>query len=144
MQRKHLGIAAAASAVLALAAIYGAPDPASANSGEGGGAPAPAARTPTQVEAVTFGMSSAVEGERLFGRECAFCHVGRNTGTIMLQKRLPAGTPAQLHERTNLPAAYVRLVVRNGLVNMPPLSRAELSDEELDLIAQWLADGAGR
>lgn len=103
-----------------------------------GGAPPPG---PTQIEAVTFGMNSEVAGERLYGRECAFCHVGRNTGTIMLQKRLPEGTPAQLHERTGLSADYVKLVVRNGLVNMPPLSRAEVSDAELDQIAQWLAGG---
>lgn len=94
---------------------------------------------PSQIEAVTFGLQSDVPGERLYGRECAYCHVGRNTGTTMLQKRLPEGTPAQLHERTDLSADYVKIVVRSGLVNMPPLSRAELSDEDLDLIAQWLA-----
>ena len=94
---------------------------------------------PSQIEAVTFGLQSGLPGERLYGRECAFCHVGRNTGTTMLEKRLPEGTPAQLHERTDLSADYVKIVVRNGLVNMPPISRADLSDEDLDLIAQWLA-----
>lgn len=110
-------------------------------SGEGGdaGGSASAAPMPTQIEAVTFGLNSDVAGERLYGRECAYCHVGRNTGTTMLGKRLPEGTPAQLHERDDLAADYVKIVVRNGLVNMPPLSRAEVSDEELDQIARWLA-----
>ncbi len=103
----------------------------------GGSAAAPA--MPTQIEAVTFGLNSDVAGERLYGRECAYCHVGRNTGTTMLGKRLPEGTPAQLHERTDLAADYVKIVVRNGMVNMPPLSRAEVSDEELEQIARWLA-----
>ena len=110
-------------------------------SGEGSdsGGSANAAPMPTQIEAVTFGLGSDVAGERLYGRECAYCHVGRNTGTTMLGKRLPEGTPAQLHARTDLAADYVTIVVRNGLVNMPPLSRAEVSDEELEQIAQWLA-----
>lgn len=96
---------------------------------------------PSQIEAVTFGLRSDIPGERLYGRKCAFCHVGRNTGTMMLEKRLPEGTPAQLQERDDLSADYVKIVVRNGLVNMPPLTRAQLSDEELDQIAQWLARG---
>lgn len=110
-------------------------------SGEGSDAGGTAATPamPTQIEAVTFGLNSDVAGERLYGRECAYCHVGRNTGTTMLGKRLPEGTPAQLHERTDLAADYVKIVVRNGMVNMPPLSRAEVSDEELEQIARWLA-----
>ncbi len=145
MKRSKLGMAAIAAAVITLGACYGVQDPAVASTGETRAAPPPAApAAPTQIQAVTFGLGSSVEAERLYGRECAYCHVGRNTGTIMLQRRLPQGTPAQLHLRTNLPAAYVRLVVRNGMVNMPPLSRAELSDAELDLIAHWLADGASR
>jgi len=96
---------------------------------------------PSQIDAVTFGLGSKEEGERLYGRECAFCHVGKNTGTMMLQRRLEPGQPAQLHERKDLSADYVKAVVRNGLVNMPPLSRVELSDEELDAIAGWLAKG---
>lgn len=145
MGRQNLHIAAMAVAIIGLGACYGTQDIALASTVESGAVSPPAVPAmPSQIQAVTFGLSSAVEAERLYGRECAYCHVGRNTGTVMLQKRLPQGTPAQLHLRTNLPAAYVRLVVRNGLVNMPPLSRAELSDAELDLIAQWLADVASR
>lgn len=109
----------------------------SAKSDAGEEKPKPA--LPTQIEAVTFGQKSADPGERLFGRECAFCHVGRNTGTIMLQKRLPEDTPAQLHQRTDLSADYVTAVARNGLINMPAFSRAELSDAELAQIAAYLA-----
>lgn len=112
---------------------------AQSESAEAGGKPRSAA--PSQIEAATFGRASADPGERLYGRECAFCHVGRNTGTMMLEKRLPKGVPAQLHERTDLSPDYVKAVVRNGLINMPPLSRAELTDAELDRIARYLAKG---
>lgn len=93
---------------------------------------------PTQIEAVTFGLKSDNAGERLFGQKCAFCHVGKNTGTTMLKKRLDKSQPAELHKRMDLEPDYVRTVVRNGLVNMPALNRAELSDADLDAIANWL------
>lgn len=99
---------------------------------------------PSQIQAATFGLGSTNPGERLFGRECAYCHVGKNTGTVMLQHRLPKDTPAQLHERQDLTADYVKAVVRQGLVNMPPLSRVEVSDAELDQIASFLARENGR
>jgi cytochrome c5 len=91
-----------------------------------------------QSQVVTFGAGSADEGERLYGRECAFCHVGRNTGTIMLGRRMDPAQ-AELHKRTDLDPAYVKLVVRNGLVNMPPFSTVEVTNQELDRIATWLA-----
>lgn len=93
---------------------------------------------PTQIEAVTFGLKSENAGERLFGQKCAFCHVGKNTGTTMLKRRLDKSQPAELHKRTDLEPDYVRTVVRNGLVNMLSAQRAELSDADLDAIAQWL------
>lgn len=96
---------------------------------------------PSQIEAVTFGLGSQVAGERLYGRECAFCHVGKNTGTMMLKRRLEQDQPAQLHERKDLSAEYIKAVVRNGMMNMPPITRADLTDEELDALSEWLAKG---
>jgi cytochrome c5 len=93
-----------------------------------------------QSQAVMFGAGSADEGERLYGQECAFCHAGRNTGTVMLGRRMDPAQ-AELHKRTDLEADYVKAVVRNGLVNMPPFSKIELSDEELEKVAAYLARG---
>lgn len=91
-----------------------------------------------QSQVVMFGRASANEGERIYGQECAMCHVGRNTGTIMLGRRMDPAK-AELHKRTDLDADYVKAVVRNGLVNMPPFSKVEISDQELDKVATWLA-----
>ncbi|MBD3728183.1 MAG: c-type cytochrome [Sphingomonadales bacterium] len=99
----------------------------------------PADKGMPQIEVVTFGLASSDPGERLYGSKCAYCHVGKNTGAIMLKKRLAPSQPAELHLRTDLDADYVTTVVRHGLVNMPPLTRAELSDEQLATIATWLA-----
>lgn len=103
-------------------------------------APAPSA-APAPVSAIgsaLYGADSPVEGQRLFGRECAFCHVGKTTGAMMLGRRL-GKDQADLTRRTDLEADYVKAVVRNGLVNMPAFSRVELTDAELDKVAGWLA-----
>lgn len=89
------------------------------------------------IVTATFGASSTDDGERLFGQECGFCHVGKSTGTMMLERRVGKGQ-GELVDRIDLDADYVKTVVRNGLMNMPPLSRIEVTDEELDKIAAWL------
>jgi mono/diheme cytochrome c family protein len=68
------------------------------------------------------------------------CHRANGMGTGLLSRRLPP-EQAQLEARDNLTADYVNAVVRRGLVNMPPLSRAEVSDEALDAIAAYLEAG---
>ncbi|MGJ8481270.1 c-type cytochrome [Sphingobium yanoikuyae] len=77
-------------------------------------------------------------GEKLYRRECGFCHTGHNTGTIMLERRLGKGQ-GELANRTDLDADYVVSVARNGLMSMPAISRVEVTDEELKLIADYLA-----
>lgn len=100
------------------------------------------AKTP-QSQVVLFGATSADAGERLYGSKCAFCHVGRNTGTIMLGRRL-GKEMAELHKRTDLDADYVKAVVRTGIVNMPPISRVDVTDDELEKIADYLARTSGK
>ncbi len=121
---------------VSVTAACGAADP--------GGTMAPAATSSAAAPAVTaigaalYGADATSEGQRLFGRECAFCHVGKATGTIMLGRRL-GKDHADLTRRTDLEADYIKAVVRNGLVNMPAFSRVELTDAELEQVAGWLA-----
>ena len=65
------------------------------------------------------------------------CHLQGGTGTFMLGRRLGAAN-ALLAERTNLDATYVKHVVRNGIVSMPRITRAEVSDAELQAIVNYL------
>lgn len=90
------------------------------------------------LTAVMFGAGSKNEGEELFGRKCAFCHIGKGTGAFMLGRRL-GKDKADLTKRTDLQADYVKAVVRNGLTNMPPFSRVEVTDDQLDKIAAYLS-----
>lgn len=90
------------------------------------------------MDTVLFGLGSQDEGERLFGQECAFCHVGSATGTMMLGRRL-GKEQAELVQRADLEPDFIKAAVRNGLMNMPPFSRVELTDAELDRIATYLS-----
>jgi len=77
-------------------------------------------------------------GRQLYERHCGVCHLEGQTGTVVLGRRLGAER-ALLAARTDLPAPYIRQVVRAGLVNMPRLTRVELPDADLEAIAAWLA-----
>ncbi|WDF75119.1 c-type cytochrome [Novosphingobium sp. KACC 22771] len=108
---------------------------------QGPSAPKSANATPiatTALGAIFYGAQSANPGEKLFGQKCAFCHIGPSTGKFMLARRVPKGQ-AELPDRRDLTADYVKAVVRNGLVNMPTFTRVELTDRELAQVADWLA-----
>jgi mono/diheme cytochrome c family protein len=78
------------------------------------------------------------EGKKLFHARCGYCHLAGGTGTIMLGRRLGADH-ALLEQRTDLTAAYVEKITRVGLNGMPPHTRIEVPDSELDLIAAYIA-----
>ena len=73
----------------------------------------------------------------LFEIHCGICHDQMGTGTMMLGRRL-GGDHALLARRTDLTADYIRHVVRNGLNSMPPQTRVDVSDDELNRIAAYL------
>jgi len=81
---------------------------------------------------------ASAPGAETFRMECAMCHRGFSTGVLMLERRL-GKEYAILEERKDLNPDYIRAVVRNGLINMPAFSKVELTDEELDEIAAYLA-----
>ena len=90
---------------LALALALGACGKTEAPAAKEGGA----AKGPSPIAAVMFGSGSSDQGEALFGRECAFCHVGKSTGALMLGRRLGKEN-ADLTKRTDLQADYVKAV----------------------------------
>jgi mono/diheme cytochrome c family protein len=112
-----------------------------------GGAPAggPPPPPPYQIRAeLPSGdrLAGGGNGEHLFSNRCGSCHLAGGMGTNLLTKqRMMAGqTPETglLANRTDLTADYVKGVVRGGKIAMPRLSRAEVTDGELDAIAAYL------
>jgi mono/diheme cytochrome c family protein len=77
------------------------------------------------------------KGKAAFTHRCAMCHREGQTGTFILARRL-GKEKSLLEQRTDLQPAYIRQVVRSGLVNMPRLSRVEMPDPDLDGVIAYL------
>jgi cytochrome c553 len=82
--------------------------------------------------------SSRSPDEALFVEKCAMCHRRMGMGTVLLARRVNPAL-AQLEARPDLTVDYIKAVARQGMGNMPPVRRGELSDAQLDLIAAYLA-----
>lgn len=80
---------------------------------------------------------SANDGFGLYAEKCGMCHYENGMATFILQRRLPAER-VYLEARDDLQPALVRNAVRKGMGLMFPMSRAEVSDEQLDQIVHYL------
>jgi len=80
------------------------------------------------------------DGQQLFHRKCAMCHGAVGMGTGLLARRMKPEV-AQLEKRDDLSAAYVERAARIGVLNMPPITRGDVSDAQLALIARYLSKG---
>jgi len=98
--------------------------------------PAPPPGMPQPITMVQ--RPDATGGEALYVQHCISCHGPNGMGTGLLGRRMEV---ALLEQRDNLPAAYVVQAARRGIGNMPAIPRGEVSDEELQLIAEYLAAG---
>lgn len=135
----------AASALALLAACSSGEDAA----GEDRAGPPPMEMRPLEAEPgldVTDPASRLAanqDGERMFNRRCGVCHLGGGMGTNLVAAR--TGPEAALLARRpgGVPEQLTRSAVRQGLGAMPPLTRVEVTDAELDAIAAWLAVDRG-
>jgi mono/diheme cytochrome c family protein len=90
-----------------------------------------------QVKRADDSAEQLEQGNRLFHARCGYCHLAGGTGTIMLGRRLGKDR-ALLESRTDLTPEYVKKITRVGLNSMPPHTRIEVPDSELDLIAAYI------
>src|SRR6202050_5178756 len=90
-----------------------------------------------QTKAADDSPQQLEQGNRLFHARCGYCHLAGGTGTIMLGRRLGKDR-ALLESRTDLTPEYVKKITRVGLNSMPPHTRIEVPDSELDLIAAYI------
>jgi mono/diheme cytochrome c family protein len=92
-----------------------------------GGAPKPAAR-PT---------ADFTEERGLFEAHCGICHLKDGYATSILAARL-GPKRALLAVRQDLDANGIKSVVRGGVGGMPPQTRVDLADADLDRITAYL------
>jgi mono/diheme cytochrome c family protein len=90
-----------------------------------------------QEKAREVSASKIADGKALFNARCGYCHLAGGTGTLMLGRRL-GKEKALLAARTDLNAEYIKKITRVGINSMPPHTRIEVPDSELDLIAAYL------
>lgn len=81
--------------------------------------------------------SSHSEDEALYVEKCSMCHRRMGMGTVLLARRVQAGE-AELEDSPRLTVPYITLAARQGIGNMPRITRAEVSDEQLERIANYL------
>ena len=106
------------------------------------GAPPPPPPYQMRPAAPTGNRLAGGDGKVLFEVHCGYCHLTGGMGTNLLTKqRMVLGeTPDKglLVNRTDLTPDYVKQVVRAGKNAMPPQTRVDITDPELDAVALYL------
>jgi mono/diheme cytochrome c family protein len=137
--KRLMAVALLAAGGAALAQQSNTPPPTgSAPYGAGEPAAAPAGPPPAPKPITLSSRAGATGGEALYLVHCSSCHGPNGMGTGLIGRRTQ---PALLEARDNLPAPVVIAFARQGLGNMPPIPRGEVSDAELQAIAEYLAAG---
>lgn len=99
---------------------------------EGGG-------RPPMPQPVTMAQRpDATGGEALYVEHCAMCHAPNGMGAGLIGRR---SDQPLLELREDLTADFVILAARQGMGNMPSIPRGEVTDEEMQSIADYLAAG---
>ena len=78
------------------------------------------------------------EGRELYRFFCSHCHNpgGGHPGTQMLESK--KGKDQSVIREQQLPAEYIRSVVRRGLLEMAPFRPTEFDDAQLDELIKYL------
>jgi len=100
-------------------------------------------RMPLALALMGFASAaSAAEpaGRPVFQKWCAPCHApGPNhPGTTALEALYGYARPGALEQRNDLTDSTVRRAVRQGAFSMPFFRKTEISDADLDALAQYL------
>lgn len=125
---------------LAILAACGQEQPPAQQAKAGGPPPPP----PYQMrpEAGSANRLAASDGQRAYEVHCGYCHLAGGMGTnLLVKQRLALGEGpemALLANRKDLTADYVRQVVRQGKNAMPPQTRVDITDAELEAVAAYL------
>jgi mono/diheme cytochrome c family protein len=90
--------------------------------------------------AACHAMAADIPGKQIFQHLCAECHAPGFGHPGTQQLGWTRGESLSLLEkRTDLQPAYIRLVVRNGLLEMPPFRPTEINETQLQQLAAYLA-----
>lgn len=88
---------------------------------------------------VVVETTAARSGEQIYQRHCQSCHAPGpgHPATLLLAEKL-GPDKAVIKGRADLTADYIKTIVRGGLLEMPPFRPTEITDDELDVIADYI------
>ncbi len=81
----------------------------------------------------------AARGQQVFDTRCVFCHgegLGHPAWQLLALKK--GKDKAEIVGRSDLTPAYIKQVVRNGYIEMPPFRASEISNADLDALADYI------
>ena len=81
--------------------------------------------------------TSKSPNEALFVEKCAMCHRQMGMSTVILARRIDPKR-AMLETHNDLTADFIKSAARQGIGNMPRISRGEVSDAQLVRITAYL------
>ena len=95
-------------------------------------------------------VKADLPGRVIFERQCAPCHAAGPgddgmpmlPGTMALAKKYEGALPGPLELREDLSAPVIRIFVRNGSGAMPMFRKSELTDADIELLADYIAKTA--
>jgi (+)-pinoresinol hydroxylase len=90
--------------------------------------------------AVAQDAAATEKGRETYQYWCATCHGAGpgHPGTAALTAKYKGALPGLLDDRTDLTPQGVKSVVRKGVSVMPFFRKTELSDADLEVVAQYL------
>ncbi|KAF1311056.1 (+)-Pinoresinol alpha hydroxylase (cytochrome subunit) [Pseudomonas sp. SG-MS2] len=79
-------------------------------------------------------------GKQVYEKWCSACHAPGDAypGTLALRAKYKGALPEALEQRSDLTPDMVKYFVRNGVTIMPFFRKTEISDVELNAIADYL------
>jgi mono/diheme cytochrome c family protein len=98
--------------------------------------------TPEAVAAAAAQFAKGkTAGQEVFNRNCAACHGNgiKFPGTVALTAKYQGSLPGALEDRTDLTPEIVRYFVRNGVSIMPGYRKSQITDKELNDLADYLS-----
>jgi len=93
------------------------------------------------IGALAADQTRIQQGHEVFNKWCAPCHSAGpgNPGTTALETLYQGAKPGALEQRNDLTPETVEYFVRNGVSIMPFFRKTEISDVELEALAEYLA-----